>query len=228
MKISRLISLASLINGIVAVSSGMALAQVTHDYRICAGDFALCAASTCTPQEGKTITPNQTTMAFPEAQCTCPIFSGLSIADVVGGNMQGSCQPPAMKHGIWSTYAPKGHIPQAINDWKKHGPAASSPGFVCPGTVGNTISQVTNCFSFACVRAGKINGVRVATCSCPIGEDPDAQPVQPGTPFATQAGQCQDSICSQYPVGAAFKFDDILQPGQCIEPPGGSTDQNQQ
>jgi hypothetical protein len=52
MKMSRILSLASLIGAITAVSSGMALAQTppvpVHDFRICTGDFALCAASTCT------------------------------------------------------------------------------------------------------------------------------------------------------------------------------------
>jgi hypothetical protein len=44
MKMSRLISLASLIGAIVAVSSGVALAQtssVPREFRICTGDFAV-------------------------------------------------------------------------------------------------------------------------------------------------------------------------------------------
>jgi hypothetical protein len=228
MNISRLSASGLVVVAFVAASWGVALAQtssVPHEFRICPGDYALCAASTCTP-DGHKIAVNNTTMLFDEAQCTCPIFSGFSIADVVGGNMNGSCRPPSHT-GVWSLYSPKGHIPQAINDWEKHGPEASSPGFVCPATVANNF-QVTNCFSFACVRAGNINGVPVATCFCPIQEDPDAQPIPLGTPFATQAGQCQESICSHYPVGAAFQIDDILQPGQCIQPPGGSTDQNHQ
>ena len=91
MKKSRLISLASLIGAIVAVSSGMALAQtssVPHEFRICTGDFALCAASTCTPDR-KQIPVNNTTTLFEESQCTCPIFTGPAIADVKGGNMTG-------------------------------------------------------------------------------------------------------------------------------------------
>jgi hypothetical protein len=98
-KVSWLIALGLVVGLIVAASFGTALAQsdpVQHEFRICLGDFALCAASTCTP-DGKKIAVNGTTTLFDEAQCTCPIFPGPSIADVVGGNMKGSCQPPRMK-----------------------------------------------------------------------------------------------------------------------------------
>jgi hypothetical protein len=223
MKTSKLFYSVLVMGSIFILSHGMALAQtdsVPHEFRICPGDFALCAASTCTP-DGQKIAVNNTSTLFDEAQCTCPILRGPSIADVVGGNMNGSCQPPP-NNGIWSLYSPRAHIPQAINDWKKHGPKAASPGYVCPATVENNF-QFTNCFSFACVRAGKINGVPVATCFCPIQESLDAQPVPLGTPFGTQAGQCHESICSRYPVGAPFEIDDIS-PGQCIEFPGGDRD----
>jgi hypothetical protein len=219
----RLLSVALVMGAIVAVSQGIVRAQtdsVPHEFRICLRDFALCAASTCTP-DGKKIAVNNTTTLFDEAQCICPIFSGPSIADVKGGNMNGNCQPPP-NDGVWSLYSPKGQIPQAINDWKKQGDKASAPGFDCPATVANNF-QFVNCFSFACVRAGKINGVPVATCFCPIQEGLDAQLIPLGTPFLTQAGQCQQSICSQHPVGGPFQIDDIS-PGQCIPLPGGSTD----
>jgi len=58
-----------------------------HKFEICHGYFALCAASTCTPT-GKKIRVNVSgngTALFPEADCTCPVFSGNAIADVVGG-----------------------------------------------------------------------------------------------------------------------------------------------
>ena len=223
MKTSRLFFSVLVMGFIFIVSHGIAPAQtdsVPHEFRICLGDFALCAASTCTP-DGKKIEVNNTSTRFDEARCTCPIFRGASFADVVGGNMNGSCQPPP-NDGIWSLYSPKAHIPQKINDWKKHGPEATSPGFVCPATAANDF-QFTNCFSFACVRAGKINGVPVATCFCAIQESLDAQLVPNGTPFATQAGQCHQSICSHHPVGAPFQIDDIS-PGECIEFPGGGSD----
>jgi hypothetical protein len=209
MKMSRLISLVSLIGAIVAVSSGVALAQtssVPQEFRICTGDFALCAASTCTP-DGKQIAVNNTTTLFDESQCTCPIFSGPAIADVKGGNMNGSCQPPP-NNGVWSLYELNSEIPQAINDWKKNGPKAAAPAFICTG---NNV-QFSNCFSFACVRAGEIKGVPVATCFCAIQEGIDAQPIPVGSQFITQAGQCAQSICTQFPIGAPFQIDDIPPP----------------
>ena len=211
MKKSQLISLASLIGAIVAVSSGMALAQSTvpHELRICTGDFALCAASTC-KLDGKQIAVNNTSTLFNESKCTCPIFTGPAIADVIGGNMNGSCQPPP-NNGVWSLYELNSHIPQAINDWKKHGPKAEAPAFVCTGSD----VQFSNCWSFACKRAGKINGVPVATCFCATQESPEAQLVPVGTQFITQAGQCatsDPSVCTQYPIGAPFQLDDIPPP----------------
>jgi hypothetical protein len=194
-------------------------ASATENLTVCVGDFALCAASTCTP-DGKKIAVNGTSMFFEEAQCTCPIFDGPNIADVNGGNMKGSCAPPSA-NGVWSTYFPQGRIPQAINDWRRQGDKAAAPGFICPATEMNNF-LFTNCFSFACTRAGRINGVPVATCYCPIQEF-DGGPVTPGTPFFTQAGQCNESICSQYPVGGVFAFDDLT-PGQCLELPGERDD----
>jgi hypothetical protein len=75
-----------------------------------------------------------------------------------------------------------------------------TPNF-CPGDTTNTFA---NCFSFACVRAGKINGVEVATCFCPIAESLTGTGVPLGTSFGTQAGQGNEDICSQLPVGAPF------------------------
>ena len=71
----------------------VAAAAEGHEFRICSGYFALCAASTCQPT-GKKIkvnVPDDGTARFPEADCTCPIFFGDAIADVTGGNMKGSC-----------------------------------------------------------------------------------------------------------------------------------------
>ena len=71
-------------------------AQQVYDFQICNGYFALCAASTCTPT-GKQITVKTATggtATFPEADCTCPVILGPSIANLAGGNMQGSCEPP--------------------------------------------------------------------------------------------------------------------------------------
>jgi len=144
--------------------------------------------------------------------CTCPIFHGPGIADVVSGNMQRSCKPPSGKGALWSLYSPRGHIPQAINGWKLSDKASAAPGYECPKSKNLTF---TNCFSFACKRAGTIRGVPVATCKCPLGEF-DGGAVAPGTPFITQAGQCNHNICYSQPVGGVFSFDDIT-PGECID-----------
>src|SRR5215469_2616149 len=82
-------------------------AAEVYDFQICHGYFALCAASTCTPT-GKQITVKTATggtATFPEADCTCPVVLGPSIANLAGGNMQGSCEPPR-PDTIWSTYQP--------------------------------------------------------------------------------------------------------------------------
>jgi hypothetical protein len=98
---------------------GQAVAQQGHDFTICEGHFALCAASTCQPTGGS-INVNVIgggTATFQEYKCTCPILDGPSIADLNGGNMHGSCTPP---HGqIWSTYQPRLQIPQAITHWSR-------------------------------------------------------------------------------------------------------------
>jgi hypothetical protein len=82
----------------------IAMAAEGQDFQICRGYFALCAASTC-KATGTNIRVNVTsggTVLFPEADCTCPIFSGHAIADVTGGNMTGSCEPPEPGK-IWSS-----------------------------------------------------------------------------------------------------------------------------
>jgi hypothetical protein len=127
--------------------------------------------------------------------------------------MNGSCQPPP-NNGVWSLYELNSEIPQAINDWKKNGPKAAAPAFICTG---NNV-QFSNCFSFACVRAGEIKGVPVATCFCAIQEGIDAQPIPVGSQFITQAGQCAQSICTQFPIGAPFQIDDIPPPACFIIP----------
>jgi hypothetical protein len=210
--------------GAMLLAAPHVLAQgFQHDFRFCIGDFALCAASTCTPTGG-TITVNGGTAPFPAAQCTCPIFSGPAIADLNGGNMQGSCDPPTVVNGtptddgVWSLYSPQGHIPQAINNWNPGKKKSEAPVFVCPAP--GELYQFANCFSFACVRAGTINGVEVATCFCPLGESLDGKLVSANTPFATQAGQCNENedICSQLPVSGPLTFDDI-QGGACLPIP---------
>jgi hypothetical protein len=193
-------------------------AAAGHDFTICGderaatdsdaphdvGRFALCAASTCT-QTGRKITVNVTaggTAQFPEYDCTCPVLRGPSIADLNGGNMQGSCQPPSRTQ-VWSLYAPRLHIPQALTDWKRGASATRAPLLQCQASL-NLGDQLVNCFSFACDLAGTISGVPVATCHCALGESLDGVSVPANTAFLTQAGQGNTAICAQHPVAAPF------------------------
>jgi len=83
-------------------------AAESYDFQICRGYFALCAASTCKPTGGQITVRTATggTATFPEADCRCPVLLGPSIANLTGGNMQGSCEPPGPGQ-IWSTYQPR-------------------------------------------------------------------------------------------------------------------------
>jgi hypothetical protein len=183
-----------------------AAAQDGHAFMKCEGYYALCAASTCTPT-GNKIQVNGASQPFPEADCTCPIFSGIAIADVAGGNMKGSCDPPS-PDGIWSLFSLMVEIPQEINGWVTSGRKASAPPLVCSAKDHQGDHQV-NCFSFACDTQRYINGVPVATCHCAMGESPSAQPVQPDTAFLTQAGQKHPSICFQHPVAGTISFESL-------------------
>jgi hypothetical protein len=119
--------------------------------------------------------------------------------------MLGHCDPPKevrgepTDDGIWSLYLPTGNIPQAINNWNTGAKKSQAPIQTCES------GSFANCFSFACVRAGKIKGnVEVATCFCPLNESLQGQAATP--PFTTPAGQCNQDICDQSdefpPVGA--------------------------
>jgi hypothetical protein len=198
-----------------AQSSALGFASVLFGLQLCKGPYALCAASTCTPTGG-TIVVNTArgTNTFPAASCTCPIFNGLAIADVTGGNMKGSCDRPGPGQ-VWSLYAPKSHIPQAVNNWSRK-PAESAVSFQLCSSSDNVGSTFVNCFSFACtVDRQRQNGVKTATCICPLGENLDGEPVSADTAVVTPAGQCNSSFCTQHPVGAPVAGLNG-QPNQCL------------
>jgi hypothetical protein len=183
----------------------IAIAAEGHDFQICSGYFALCAASTC-KATGTNIRVNVTsggTALFPQADCTCPIFSGHAIADVTGGNMTGSCEPPEAGK-IWSLYSVRKDIPQAP-EWD---PETAAPPQVCPKSTPKekNSNQLVNCFSFLCDTERYINGVPVATCRCPIGESLAGTKVNPGTAFVTQAGQGDQKVCAELPVGGPISL----------------------
>jgi hypothetical protein len=164
---------------------------------VCFQDFALCAASTCKPIPGGTVT-NDSGQTFPSASCLCPILHGPSLADVNAGNMNGKdCARPAPNE-VWSLFWPHLRIPQqtANGKWKTL-PAIPQN---CPGTRNN--SQLVNCFSWSCERLGRVNGLEVAQCTCPI------QGV-PGDTFAIQSGLCQQSACDEFPVAAPIEVPNL-------------------
>jgi hypothetical protein len=176
-------------------------AQEFYDFHICGGYFALCAASTCTPTGGQITVRTATggTATFPAADCTCPVILGPSIANLAGGNMQGSCVPPP--NTIWSTYQPRPNIPQALTNWVPTLPEAAAPPLFCPKSL-NLGAQTVNCFSFSCDADSEtwINNVPVVTCHCPIGESLAGTAVPPHTSFLTQAGQGDPAYCAMHPV----------------------------
>jgi hypothetical protein len=175
--------------------------------------FALCAASTCTPTGGTISVKNVKGVVntYPEMKCTCPVVTGSSIADVGGGNMQGSCAiPPAnakYPNPIWSLFSINAALPQQ----SATPPYSTTSGGqqICPGT-GN--QMVTNCWSFECTidSTSPYPGVTTATCYCPLGENLSGDPVAPGTKFFTEAGGAaataagKADACNYNPVGAPF------------------------
>jgi hypothetical protein len=193
-----------------------------YGLKICHGQYALCAASTCTPTGG-TIDVHVAgggTASFPEAACTCPVFTGPAIADVTGGNMEGSCKPPG-KGQVWSLYWPKTNIPQAVNDWSRKSSETEVDFQLCSST-DNVGATFANCFSFACtIDKKRSNGVKTATCYCPLGENPDGSAVPAGTAVLTPAGQCNPDACNEHPVGAAYSGANG-QASECLGALGGS------
>jgi hypothetical protein len=156
----------------------------------CNGNFALCAAANCTATGGKIKVNGK---KFPAASCECPILTGWSIADLSGGNMMGSCDPPP--GGVWSTYAPLTEVPQEYTTpaWQT---VAATP-LTCPG---GSSGQYAECFSFSCVLDGSVNGQALAKCTCPIEKAPKQ--------FVTAGGNCEVSNCSaDLLIGAPFPTD---------------------
>ena len=172
-------------------------------FKICTGTYALCAAAICTPTNAIIEVNTATgTASFPAATCTCPVYYGPAMGDVNGGNMQGSCASPGPNQ-IWSLYYPRSNMPQEINNWSYIPKKTAAPFQLCAAS-DNVGTSFANCFSFACTLDRKRqNGVRTATCTCPLGENLNGTPVAADTAILTPAGQCDSTICSQHPVGMA-------------------------
>jgi len=156
----------------------------------CYGDYALCAAANCTATGGKIKVKGK---KFPAASCECPILTGWNIADLSGGNMTGSCDPPS--GGVWSTYFPLTEVPQedTMPAWQT---VAATP-LTCPG---GSSGKYAECFSYSCVLDGTVNGQALAKCTCPIEKAPKQ--------FVTAGGNCDVSNCSaDLLIGAPFPTD---------------------
>jgi hypothetical protein len=202
--------------GVVAAVCPFAFGQgfPESSRRICFGDYAFCSASTCTPN-GQQIKVHTATgdAEFPAATCTCPVLHGVDEVEVEGGNMEGSCKAPDPAT-VWSGFWLHASTPQRLSNWQN----AEAPGLLC-GRDLNLGNKTVNCYSFKCKRAGTINGVEVALCACPIGETFDGTALPPATAFFTQAGQCNTSVCSQYPVSDPIGIDDLNKGGECLRLP---------
>ena len=179
---------------------GGAAEATAPDLQICSGYFALCAASTCTPT-GKKIAVNTITGGtanFPEADCTCPVILGQSLADLAGGNMQGSCDPPGPGQ-LWSTFQLRPDIPQAITNWVPHLPEDAAPPQICPASL-NLGNQYAQCFSMSCDTETYINNVPVVTCHCALGATLTGGRAEPHSSFLIEAGQGDPAFCAEHPV----------------------------
>jgi len=186
--------------------------------RVCNGNFALCAASICTPTGGTIAVnvPGGGTTSFPAASCICPVVKGPNIADVNGGNMKGSCASPG-KGMVWSTYQERSNVPQEVNNWSRASAQSAIEFQLCSASMG-VGNQFANCWSFACTinkSSKSTNGVKTATCICPLGENPDASAVAADSAVLTPAGQCNSDVCSEHPVGSAPANSDS-EPSQCL------------
>jgi len=173
---------------LAALVPSIAFAQ---SFKICTGEFALCAASGAT-LTGKTITVNGNT--FPEVVAVCPVLHGPAIADVTGGNMQGSCSPPG-KGKVWSMYQVRSDIPQAPN-WLRNTPAPYRT-FVSSQT-----AQMSNLFSFSCTKSETVNGQQLANCYGPANENLSGGTVAFGTTVVTQSpGSVSYAVGGPIPAG---------------------------
>jgi|688.fasta_scaffold177744_3 hypothetical protein len=148
-------------------------------YEVCTGQFAFCGASGATPT-GKTITVNTPTgtAEFNEAVAQCPVMTGSAVADVLGGNMQGSCEPLESGH-VWSLFAPLGQVPMAPT-WSVQ---TATPRLYISSKEANS----SNMFSMDCVLGKVINGVQIADCYGPINENLRGGSIPDGTTMLTEA-----------------------------------------
>ena len=189
---------------------------ITKDgFAICAGEFALCASSTCKPT-GKTIAVSEdggkTTKQYPESICKCPVITPqiaeqnnaalVGLAGLNEGNMKGSCRSPGTGK-IWSYFS---------LDIKSYPQEQPNGEFIAPTTSvkqncsGGPEAQGSNCWSYICtIDPKESNGVKTATCRCPYGEGVFGQQAKKGRGYVTFAGGTWQNnptaACKMLPVG---------------------------
>jgi hypothetical protein len=181
----------------------------------CAGEFALCAASTCKPT-GKTITVKEnggkTTKQYQESVCTCPIITKdlasqnnarlVGIAGLNEGNMDGSCRPPGAGK-VWSYFSKDiSTYPQEQINGSFSAPIKNGQPNSCPSS---SSAQGSNCWSYLCtIDPKETNGTKTATCTCPYGEGVFGQKANKNRGYQTYAGNSwsdPSQACGMLPVG---------------------------
>jgi hypothetical protein len=192
-----------------------AVKGITKDgFAVCAGEFAICASSTCKPT-GKTISVKEdggkTTKQYPEAVCKCPVVTPsianqnnaalVGLAGLNEGDMDGSCRAPGAGK-VWSFFS------LDIHTYPQEQPDGS---FMQPTTATNQNcsakgpAQGSNCWSYICtVDPKKTNGVKTATCRCPYGEGGLGQKAKSDRGYITFAGGTWNdpaAACKMLPVG---------------------------
>lgn len=184
------LTLGLLAANIQAAGAGSVAVRPSHERNLVVCEdtaFALCAASTCTPT-GEFITNNDG-LRFPAAVCTCPVVVGDNVADLKGGNMEGSCE--ADEGYVYSTYEINGSYPQEIDGtWQ----VADAKPQVCPSRY-----AYVQCWNWKCELGDVVNGIQLAECTCPIQKTPYQ--------WVTQAGQGEKEFCTDLPVGGPLFFD---------------------
>lgn len=162
----------------------LVVSSVAHAarYQICVGEFAFCGASSAVPT-GKTITVRTPTgtAEFNEAVAECPVMNGSAVADVLGGNMQGSCDSSAEGH-VWSLFATFSEVPAKYAD-----PAWSVIAVAPRIFISDPSQNFSQMFSMDCIKTRKVNGVQVASCFGPINENLRGGYVPAGTSMLTEA-----------------------------------------
>ena len=189
----------------------------------CAGEFALCASSTCKPT-GRMMKVNiadgKGTKEYPEVVCKCPIITEeiakknettlQGMGGVNQGNMKGSCSVPSPGK-IWSFFNKSiTRYPQesATPPFNQNPKDQSYKPYQCTSGVGS------NCWSFLCTRDKELtNGTKTATCACPAGENPFGGPAAQNGQFLIGAGSYyssaqggQQAACNQYPISVPDNF----------------------